>query len=187
MTAATSPLAEALREQIKLQPGERLYGIVDAAQDKELAFEARDRFKLPIRMLFQGEAAEYMDDVAPYLIPIEPESEYLESWAQRWGKNIGILLTSSADPLKLYRHLRGIFVVKDEEGQEYFFRYYDPRVLRTYLPTCTPTEVRAFFGPVSALLTEGSTPDTMLRYSVGREGLSQASIEIPMSDPMSVT
>jgi hypothetical protein len=187
MAVAVSPLAEALRKRIALQPGERLYGIVDAAQDKDMAFEARDRFKLPIRMLFQGEAAQYMGEVAPYFIPIDPQSEYLESWASRWGKNVGILLTSSADPLKLFRHLREVFVVKDEEGQEHFFRFYDPRVLRTYLPTCTPEEVRAFFGPANALLSEGAKPNTLLRYTVGREGLSQASIEIPMSDPMSVT
>ena len=165
MTAAASPLAEALREQIKLQPGERLYGIVDAAQDKELAFEARDRFKLPIRMFFQGEAAEYMDDVAPYLIPIDPESEYLESWAQRWGKNVGILLTSSADPQKLFRHLREIFVVKDEEGQEYFFRYYDPRVLRVFLPVCNADERDAFFGSVHCFLLEGDCVGTAITFA----------------------
>ncbi len=86
MAATVSPVAEALRAQIDLQPGQRLYGIVDAAQDKQLAFEARDRFKLPIRMLFQGEAAQYMDDVAPYLIPIDPESEYLDCWAKALGQ-----------------------------------------------------------------------------------------------------
>jgi hypothetical protein len=186
MTTTTSPLAEALREQIKLQPGERLYGIVDAAQDKELAFEARDRFKLPIRMLFQGEAAQFMDEVAPYLIPIDPASEYLNSWAERWGKNVGILLTTTANPDKLYRHLREIFVVKDEEGQEYFFRFYDPRVLRVYLPTCTREEVQVFFGPISTLIIEDNKPGNLLRYVVGLEGLSQSTRILPLPEPMGV-
>lgn len=184
---AASSLAEALRKQINLQPGEMLYGIVDAAQDKELAFEARDRFHLPIRMLFQGEAAQYMDDVAPYLVPIDPASEYLESWASRWGKNAGILLTTYADPEPLFRHLREIFVVKDEEGQEYFFRYYDPRVLSMYLPTCTPEEVREFFGPIGALVLDGEKPATLLRCTVGPEGLSQATLALFLPEPMPVT
>jgi hypothetical protein len=138
---------------------------VDAAQDKELAFEARDRFKLPIRMLFQGEAAEYMGDVAPYIVPIDPASEYLECWVQRWGKNAGILLTTFADPETLFRHLREIFVVKDEEGQEYFFRYYDPRVLRVFLPTCSPLELGDFFGPISVLVAEGPSMEQCMTFS----------------------
>lgn len=171
-TDATS-LAAALRSHLDLQPGERLYGIVDACQDKDLAFEARDRFKVPIRMLFQGNAAQYMDEVAPYLIPIDPASDYLESWAQRWGKNVGILLTTPADPAKLLRHLRDIFVVKDEAGQNYFFRFYDPRVLRPYLPTCTAEQAKEFFGPVSAFLCETETPDKVLRASLGGDKIRE--------------
>ncbi len=178
MTTTVSPLAEALRKQIDLQPGESLYGIVDAAQDKELAFEARDRFKLPIRMLFQGEAAQYMDDVAPYLVPIDPAGEYLECWAQRWGKNAGILLTTSAHPEVLFRHLREIFVVKDEGGQEYFFRYYDPRVLRAYLPTCTAEEADKFFGLVQAVFVESAGSDAIMKFSISNGGLRHGLVRL---------
>lgn len=172
-TTDAASLAAALRSHLDLQPGECLYGIVDACQDKDLAFEARDRFKVPIRMLFQGNAAQYMDEVAPYLIPIDPASDYLESWAQRLGKNVGILLTTAADPGKLLRHLREIFVVQDESGQNYFFRFYDPRVLRVYLPTCKTEEIRQFFGPIHALFVEGSERDSVLRFEPGTEGVLQ--------------
>jgi hypothetical protein len=178
MAVAASPLAEVLRKQIALQPGERLYGIVDAAQEKDLAFEARDRFNLPIRMLFQGEAAQYATEIAPYLIPIDPASEYLESWARRWGKNAGILLTTAADPGKLFRHLREIFVVKGEEGQEYFFRYYDPRVLRTFLPTCTPQEAAEFFGPISLFLVEADEPDFAVPFTMTEKGIQQRRLRL---------
>ena len=178
MSEAASQLAAAIRARIGLRPGECLYGIVDAAQDKDLAFEARDRFKLPIRMLFQGEAAEYMGDVAPYLVPIDPASEYLECWAQRLGKNAGILLTTSAHPEKLFRHLREVFVVKDEEGQEYFFRFYDPRVLRPFLPTCTPEQALEFFGPVSSCLCAAEASESLLRFTVGKSGVRQEVIEV---------
>jgi len=171
-TDATS-LAAALRSHLDLQPGERLYGIVDACQDKDLAFEARDRFKVPIRMLFQGNAAQYMDEVAPYLIPIDPASDYLESWAQRWGKNVGILLTTQADPVKLLRHLREIFVVQDESGQNYFFRFYDPRVLRVFLPTCTPQEAVQFFGPIRRFDCEAESSDELLEFSFGEGRVHQ--------------
>ncbi len=170
MATAASQLAEALRAHLDLQPGESLYAVVDAAQDSDFALDAERRFGLPMRMLFKGEAAQYMREVAPYLIPIPLDSEYLESWAERWGKNVGILLTTSATPDKLLRHLREIFVVKDEEGQEYFFRFYDPRVLRVYLPTCTAEETRQFFGPIQAFLLEGGERDLLLRFVPGVEG-----------------
>jgi hypothetical protein len=178
MPTTASPLAEALRKQLRLRPGESLYTIVDAAQDKELAFEAETRFGLPIRMLFQGEAAQYMGDVAPYFIPIDPEGEYLDRWAASWGKNAGILLTSFADPDTLFRHLREIFVVKDEEGQEYFFRYYDPRVLRVFLPTCSPEEALKFFGPVRLTLTEAEEPAAILKFDLDKEVIRRAIVKL---------
>ncbi|MCY2992011.1 MAG: DUF4123 domain-containing protein [Planctomycetota bacterium] len=187
LEASPAQLADALRAQLQLAPGESLYGIVDGAQDLELAYEAKCLYGQEIRSLFEGDMAPVVAEVAPYLVPIDPASGYLENWARRWGKNVGILLTTFADPLKLFRHLREIFLVKDEEGQEYFFRYYDPRVLRTYLPTCTPEEVRAFLGPANALLSESAKPNTMLRCAVDRECVSQASIEIPVLHPISIT
>lgn len=165
MPATATEIATALRAQINLRPGERLYGIVDAAQDASLAFEAEERFGVRIRSLFRGEAAQFMREFAPYLIPIDPASAYLDHWAERWGKNVGILLTSFADPDKLFRHLREIFVVKDEEGQKYFFRYYDPRVLTVYLPTCTPEDSREFFGPIQAIFIEGNDPGSLTRFA----------------------
>lgn len=181
MPATALPLAETLRTHVDVRRGESLYAIVDAAQDKELAFEADERFQLPIRMLFQGAAAPYMCDVAPYFIPIAPQCEYLESFASRWGQSAGILLASRADPIKIFRHLRQIFVVKDEEGQEYFFRFYDPRVLRVYLPTCTPEETKTFFGPITRFLVEGSQPDILLRFGIAPEGLVQLAAKLPAS------
>jgi hypothetical protein len=178
-TEATS-LAAAIRANLQLQPGERLYTVVDACQDAELAFEAQSRFGQPIRMLFKGAAAQYMRDVAPYFIPIDLASEYLERWAAAWGKNAGILLTSSADPGRVFRHLREIFVVKDGAGQEYFFRFYDPRALRVFLPTCTPEETKAFLGPINSLLVAGSGPGTLLRYAVASGKLVSSTHNLPV-------
>lgn len=158
-TTEAASLAAAIRAHLDLQPGERLYAVVDACQDAELAFEAETRFGVPIRMLFKGEAAPYMREVAPYFIPIDPASEYLERWAASWGKNAGILLTSSAEPREVLRHLREIFVVKDEDGQEYFFRFYDPRVLSVFLLTCLPAERTTFFGPIEQFVVESKGLD----------------------------
>ena len=71
--------------------------------------------------------------------------------------------------------------MKTEEGQELYFRYYDPRVLRTYLPTCTPDELEQVFGPVLEYALEDEVEETLLRFrfaggklTVTREDLEPA-------------
>jgi len=39
-----------------------------------------------------------------------------------------------------------------------FFRFYDPRVMRGYLPTCSPKQLAEFFGPVDFYIAEGEAP-----------------------------
>jgi hypothetical protein len=177
-------IAAVLRGNVKPGTGERLYGVVDAAQDCELAFEAVTGFGKVIRSLFQGEAAPALAHVTPYLVPIDPESGYLQNWAARLGKRAGILLLTSANDDALYLHLRNMFVVQDEKGQEYFFRFYDPRVLRQYVPTCTPDEIRTFFGPVRVIAAEGSKAGTLTKYTTGPAGVAEATIILPSIEPV---
>lgn len=150
--------------------GDRLYGVVDTARDSELAFAARDDFGQSIRWLFADDAAWHMTDVAPYLVPIDFHetypylgSEYLDMWADRLGRSAGILLITKADPDALWEHLRTIFKLKlENDDRVYYMRFYDPRVLSTYLPARTPDEAREFFGPVGEILMEADAPSKML-------------------------
>jgi hypothetical protein len=170
MLISATELADFLRAQIRLGPGESLYGIVDAARDLELAFEAKCLYEQEIRMLFEGEVASALADVAPYLMMIDPNGGYLRNWARHWGKCAGILFTTSADSHDLYAHLRHIFIVKDEQDQPYFFRFYDPRVLRIFLPTCTPQQLSEFFGPVRRWICETTEGDGCTVYVRGAQG-----------------
>ncbi len=53
----------------------------------------------------------------------------------------------SDDPIRiLRRHLRTLLRVKDESGRYLLFRYYDPRIMRNYLPTCRTGELKTVFG-----------------------------------------
>jgi len=44
------------------------------------------------------------------------------------------------------QHFRRFITVHDESGKPLLFRYYDPRVLRTFLPTCNAKELAEIFG-----------------------------------------
>jgi hypothetical protein len=142
-------LPQKICEQLQVRNGNRLYCIVDACQDRDFVFLAKSRYSQPIRSLFKGCGAVGMEDYAPYLIPIDPETDFIEQFCARTEENIGIFVTSTAKPVVIFRHLREIFVVQDEGGQEYFFRFYDPRVLRRYWETCEPAEQKELLGPLS--------------------------------------
>ena len=157
--------------QFLMGPREHVYAVVDAARDNELAVAARSRFGLRLHTLFEGELAQYLDHAAPHLIPVRLDCEYVELWAEHLGRSAGILLLTNADTDALRAHLRRMFVVTDEHGEEYFFRFYDPRVLRVYLPTCTVEEGHDFFGPIRRILVESERPGMILRYEVDHRGV----------------
>lgn len=46
-------------------------------------------------------------------------------------------------------------MVEDENGQPLYFRFYDPRVLGAFLPTCTDQQRGAVFGDIEAFVIEG--------------------------------
>lgn len=168
-----------------LHGDQRLYGIADSARDAELASYAFRVYMEERRWLFEDYAAPHMGPVAPYLVSIAYRAQYpyrrsdhLDVWADRLGTNAGILLLTRADPKPLWRHLRAMFRVRDEAGEEFYFRYYDPRVLRVYLPTCNAEETRLFFGPVETFLVESETPGRLLVCRPGRTGVKIEEVEL---------
>ncbi len=165
--------------------GDRIYAVADAARDHDLAWAAFDRFGLDRWSLFPADTAAAMRRVAPYLIPVPfgprfpyPGSGYLELWATRlWGAR-GILVSSPADPRSVWEHLRELFLAVDEEHVEYYFRFYDPRVLRGFLPTLAGDEVRQFYGPIQRFFVEGTEAGEIWACRRGTESNSFERIAI---------
>lgn len=161
LVSATAPYTE----------NTKLYAIVDGVQAVELAFVAR-LMGHPVYTLFSGDMAEAVAHAGPHLIAVERPLPFLEKWVETVGHHCGVLLQTEAELDLLYTHLREIFVVTDEEeGQEYFFRYYDPRVIRTFLPTCTAGELEEFFGVVDRWIIEDKDEKTYRVWHRGTTGL----------------
>lgn len=107
------------------------------------------------RCLYQGGNEEGLEGVAPYLFKLEPQTDFSnwyfnEGWENSWG--IPLFSETSFD--ELFRHFRKFLTVKTEDGKQLYFRFYDPRVLRLFLPTCDPGQLKTFFGPISFFLLE---------------------------------
>lgn len=139
----------------RLPAGEPVYALLDGARDRRIRSFILDT-RAPAWCLYRGVPA-VLEDAAPWLLRLVPGQPYTSRFFERgWNNAWGILLTSPAPSRALRRHLRRFLRVRTEDGRVLVFRYYDPRVLRVFLPTCTPAERAAFFGPIGALAAESS-------------------------------
>jgi hypothetical protein len=116
-------------------------------------------------------------DVAPHLFHLRPGHDYADiffrlGWRNAWG----ILLATEADQSLLYRHLRTLLRVRSEK-KRLVFRYYDPRILRQYLPTCTSAELDRFFGPISSVVVEAEEPHRFHLFRRGAAGFEHLRFE----------
>jgi hypothetical protein len=56
--------------------------------------------------------------------------------------------------------------VRDPKGRTLVFRYYDPRVMRTFLPTCAPSQLEDLFAEIQSFVIENPEGDGMTEYSL---------------------
>jgi len=115
--------------------------------------------------LYRGELKPDMAQVAPYLVRLEPGSQFTDWVAvDGWGKHWGVFLRSTDQLAAVRRHLRSLLVVHDPDGQPLKFRFYDPRVMRVFLPTCNAEQLASFFGPIDSFLLEDESGNTLVRF-----------------------
>jgi hypothetical protein len=105
--------------------------------------------------------------VAPYLVELgknDPLSQWL--FNQGWGKSWYIFAESAASFVQLRNHVRSFYRVTNDMGKQLFFRYFDPRVLRVFFPTCDPQQLSNIFGPVRRYVLESETGNELIEYTV---------------------
>jgi hypothetical protein len=159
-TPATALVHRAIQRRLEAAPG-HLYAVLDAARSPrvlELLNESADDHQ----SLFDGLAGAGLWRVAPYLVKLTPTSSPLLSrlLAEGWGHSFGIHLFSAAPFRDVRRHLRRHLRVEDPDNKPMYFRFYDPRVLRRFLPMASPRQVQELFADVvSHYVVEGQSPE----------------------------
>jgi hypothetical protein len=153
-----------LQEQLLGTPeGAHLYAILDGAAVSDLR-QAIDQHGVQSICLLRGELDPELAQAAPYLVSLDSEVAFL-AWllAEGWGKHWGIFASARADFRTLRQHLRSLLYVYGPENEPLFFRYYDPRVLRAFLPTCDQRELADLFGPVDRYMMEAEDDQRLLK------------------------
>jgi hypothetical protein len=135
----------------------RTWAVVDAARDPRIHQAATAANTRGI-CLYGDDVPRELAQVAPWLVPMPPDSSFGALFATSGRGNAwGIVTRSDASTEVVAAHFVGLLRAKVPDGRTLLFRFYDPRVLASYLPTCTSAELDRVFGPCSAFLVEGAT------------------------------
>lgn len=170
---------KALFELFYQEPSHYIYVIVDGARDKDI-YPGLLRHSTENRCLFAGELSKDLAAAAPYLVRLKRNHPFT-NWVieQGWEDSWGIFLQSEMAINELRRHFRRFLKVEDEKGNSLYFRFYDPRVLRTYLPTCVEKELETVFGPVSRFFCEAEDPAKMHEFRLEKGKLDAKIVPVP--------
>ena len=121
--------------------------------------------------LYRGKSKQELSQVAPYIFKYQNETPFSEwLFAEGWGCSWGIFFYSELEMEELCRHFRQFLLVQTEQGEELYFRFYDPRVLRIFLPTCDKLQLQQFFGPIDYFVLEAEDAGQAIVFSL-KEGL----------------
>ena len=151
-----------------------IYAILDGAVVKQLP-DAFESMNVRHACLFRGETDPLVLTRAPWLVKVEPESEVL-AWILRegWGRNWGMFAAVPRDTKfdAVLEHFRQFIQVRLPDGRIVFFRFYDPRVQRLFVPSCDAAQAAQLFSLPLAWMCE-SEEGTALISCTEKDGAVQ--------------
>jgi hypothetical protein len=158
----------------------QVYALLDGARDRRIEPMIR-LSRLEYCCLYGGRLSPALERAAPYLVHLTPGAAFMRDLIDLgWGRSWGIFTVVPPDCTmhQQRRHCRTLLRVQAEDGRPLVFRFYDPRVLRVYLPTCTPHEAGAMFGPIPRLVTESEDGSHVLAYRPTSAGVAVETVAL---------
>jgi hypothetical protein len=123
----------------------------------------------PFACLLRGETDPLVLTRAPYLVRLVPGDEIF-SWIlqEGWGRNWGMFTAVPPDtPFEeVLEHFRQFVQVRLPDGRIVFFRFYDPRVQRVFVPSCDAGQTGELFSLPTVWSCESEGGAALLVHSV---------------------
>jgi len=146
------------------------FAVLDGASNPDLRDQLHEHKPEHI-CLYRGALEPDMAEVAPYLVLLKRDHPFTNLLlASGWGAHWGIFARAPVTLPEARRHFRQFLMVRDHEGKDLAFRYYDPRVLRIFLPTCDAEELESIFGPVARFYCEDEMRQAVM-FEIEESGL----------------
>lgn len=132
--------------------------------------------------LYDGRIPKNLTEAAPHLVRLSASAAYTRWFLEEgWGNHWGLFFQSQANLMTLRDHFRRLLLVKDEAGRILSFRFYDPRVMRAYLPTCESNELRMVFGPVARFFVETENGSELFLFELEQGKLKTLRVPVNIS------
>lgn len=167
MEQLSEAAAQALRREVFAAGDGAAYMVIDGASVPTLIDRLYDH-QPSFSCLLTGPLEPDMREVAPYLVELR-EGEPFADWvlANGFGQHWGIVMRSRLEHDQVRRRLRRLLFARGDDGDSLFFRFYDPRVFREFIPRCSEADLWPWFDDVDYYLVEAGGPlPTLLRISV---------------------
>lgn len=141
-----------------------LYAIVDSARNDDV-FKYFLTDNITYQSLFQGKMDVKFFGVSGFLVECKKDS-ILFNWLTNdaWGTSCCVFLISKDPFEEILKHFQKFNRVYLEDDDVVYFRFYDPRVLRVYLPTCNNMEIKTFFGEIESFFMEAEKPYVLIEF-----------------------
>ncbi len=173
-----SAISDKLAAQLAGEKNQTTYAVLDGAGIPNLLGQLAETAP-PHFCLYRGALPSDVAACAPYLVELVPGSPFGD-WVfdAVWGNNCGIFAVATAGLIEMRKHFRKFLMVKDPDGRSIYFRYYDPRVLRVYLPTCNAEEADYIYGPIRNYGMEDDSGDSLLKMRSDASGIQVQTIPL---------
>ncbi len=150
-------------ESLAGQIGRNLFAVVDACDEPQVLGKIAALGESGT-CLYAGNAKEKFRDIAPYLVTADQD---LLKWVEQSlaGRPWGLFLVSDAPMLEVRRHLRRFLLAKLPDQRTVYFRFYDPRVISTFIRNSSEQERADFFGPIERLIVPNEGSDQFIEFT----------------------
>ncbi len=171
--AANKRAFQAMLDYLQQSPS-ACYAVTDAARDDAILRFVQQNGDI-MYCLYRGDAKLRLANYAPYLFRIDPGDRAIHGFlSDGWGASWYILLTGSSAIEAVLTQLRKTLIVRSEAGKALYFRFYDPRVLRRYLPLCNQAELAELMGKdIDSLFCETHDARQLFQCQAHATGLIQ--------------
>ena len=149
-----------------------VWAVVDGARDQQIWWMV-EKISLLHSCLYAGTLSPQLERCAPYLVQLEcDESQTMRLLNRGWGNSWGILMRTGMSMHALRDHWRRLLLVRGPGGKQLVFRYYDPRVMRVFLPSCSPSQLKEVFGSIERIMTEDRDSSRMMEFKLDGTGIA---------------
>lgn len=147
--------------------GGKLYGVLDCAIDPSL-YEHAVRLEPEWAVCLFERVVDRVRRASPWLVELSPSDPLSRAWrGAGWDKNWGVLLSSRADMKTVKLRLKRFTQARLPDGAgPVLFRFWDPRVLRVFLPTLEPEDAPDWFTDIDRWIAPSEDGKGSIRYSL---------------------